>query len=61
MDYFLCVIGMVFIVEGVPYLAFPEKLKAYLTKMTALPDNTLRILGILAVVSGLILLYIGRR
>lgn len=52
---------MVFIVEGLPYLAFPDKLKSYLTKMTALPDNTLRILGILAVVSGLILLYIGRR
>ncbi len=61
MDYFLCVIGMVFILEGLPYLAFPEKLKSYLTKMAALPDNTLRILGILAVVSGLILLYIGRR
>jgi hypothetical protein len=53
--------GMVFIVEGLPYLVFPEKLKPYLLKITTLPDSTLRILGICAVIAGLILLYFGRR
>jgi hypothetical protein len=61
MEYFLCVMGMVFIVEGLPYLVFPEKLKPYLIKLSTLPDSTLRMLGISAVIGGLILLYFGRR
>lgn len=61
MDYFLCVMGMVFIIEGLPYLVFPEKLKPYLIKITTLPDITLRVIGISAIIFGLILLYFGRR
>jgi uncharacterized protein len=60
-DYFLCVVGMVFIIEGLPYLVFPEKLKPYLIKITALPDSVLRVIGISAIILGLILLYFGRR
>jgi len=61
MDYFLCVMGMVFIVEGLPYLVFPEKLKPYLIKIATLPDATLRAVGISTIIVGLILLYFGRR
>ncbi len=61
MDYFLCVLGMVFIVEGLPYLVFPEKLKVYLLKITTLQDSLLRGIGIAAIILGLILLYLGRR
>ena len=60
MDYFLCVLGMVFVVEGLPYLAFPDKLKIYLRKLIDMPDATLRIMGCAAVCVGLILLAIGR-
>ncbi len=60
MDYFLCVIGMVFVVEGLPYLAFPDKLKTYLRKLTNMPDTTLRIMGAIAVCIGLLLVAIGR-
>ncbi len=60
MDYFLCVMGMVLIVEGLPYLAFPDRIKSYLRKLTAIPDTTLRIMGTLAVMIGLLLLYFGR-
>jgi len=52
---------MVLIIEGLPYLVFPEKLKPYLIKISNLPDNTLRAIGISAVIAGLILLYFGRR
>jgi uncharacterized protein YjeT (DUF2065 family) len=51
---------MVFIIEGVPYFLFPEKLKIYLSKMTSVPDSTLRFLGLTAMIAGLILLYFGR-
>ena len=61
MDYFLCVMGMVVIVEGLPYLVFPEKLKPYLIKISTLSDFTLRMIGISTIIFGLILLYFGRR
>jgi uncharacterized protein len=60
MKYFLCVLGMVFIIEGLPYFIFPEKLKVYLLKITEIPAATLRILGISAMIIGLILLSFGR-
>jgi uncharacterized protein len=60
MDYFLCVLGMVFIIEGMPYFLFPEKLKTYMLKITELPAATLRFIGISVMITGLILLYFGR-
>jgi len=60
MDYFLCVIGMVMIIEGLPYFAFPEKLKIWLTQMIEIPDNVLRGLGFCFMSGGLFLLYLGR-
>ena len=60
MKYFLCVIGMVLILEGLPYLAFPEKIKVYLMKIMDFPDHTLRIMGLASVISGLILVFFGR-
>ena len=61
MDYFLCVLGLVFIIEGLPYFLFPEKLKIYLMKINEVPSGTLRFLGLSAMIAGLILLYFGRR
>ena len=60
MEYFLCVLGMVFIIEGLPYFAFPEKVKSYIMKLQEMPDSVLRILGLSAIVTGLILIYFGR-
>ncbi|KQC10845.1 MAG: hypothetical protein APR62_11105 [Smithella sp. SDB] len=60
MKFFLCVLGMVFIIEGLPYFLFPEKLKVYLLKITTIHDSTLRFLGISAMIVGLILIYFGR-
>jgi hypothetical protein len=60
MKYFLCVLGMVFIIEGLPYFAFPEKVKSYIMKLQEMPDSVLRILGLSAIIAGLILIYFGR-
>jgi uncharacterized protein YjeT (DUF2065 family) len=59
MKYFFCVLGMVFVIEGLPYLTFPDKIKTYLRKLTEIPDTTLRILGAVAVTLGLLLVYFG--
>ncbi len=60
MKFFLCVAGLVLIIEGLPYFAFPGKIKSYLMKVQDIPDTTLRILGLSAVITGLILVYLGR-
>lgn len=60
MRYFLCVIGMVMIVEGLPYFAWPEKMKTWLKKILEMPDHDLRKIGTVLVVFGLLLVYLGR-
>jgi len=60
MKYFLCVLGMVFVIEGLPYFAFPDKVKAYLLKLQEMPDATLRLLGLSAIIVGLIFVFLGR-
>ena len=60
MRYFLCVIGMVMIVEGLPYFAFPEKMRAWLLKILETPDHTLRRVGMVMMAMGLALVYLGR-
>lgn len=61
MEYFLCVLGMVFVVEGLPYFVFPERIKDYLKIIMAMPASTLRIVGAGAMAIGLLLIYLGRR
>ena len=60
MDYFICVIGMVMIVEGLPYLAFPEKMKVWVKKVLEIPDRSLRRFGLVLMILGLWLVYMGR-
>ncbi len=60
MDYFLCVIGMVMIVEGLPYFAFPDKMKKFVLKLLEIEDRALRVFGFFLMVAGLFLIYIGR-
>ncbi len=59
LKFFLCVIGMVLVLEGLPYFAFPEKLKSLYVKLLETSDTNLRMLGFLAMVIGLLLVYFG--
>jgi len=61
MSYFLCVMGMVMVVEGLPYFAFPQVMKQVLAKMIEMPDDTLRRLGLVLMVAGVGVVYLGRR
>ena len=60
MDYFICVIGMVMIVEGLPYFAFPDKMKTWVKKVLEIPDRSLRRFGLVLMLLGLWLIYMGR-
>lgn len=60
MDYFLSVLGMVFIIEAVPYILFPGKVKAFAQYIHEVPNSTLQAVGIIAAFAGLIIIYLGR-
>jgi len=55
-----CLLGLVLIVEGLPYLAFPDKMKRWLSQIQQVPDTHLRIIGFIAMCCGLFLTYIFR-
>lgn len=57
---FLCVLGLVLIVEGLPYFAFPERMKLYMKKILEIPENRLRFVGLAAMALGLLLTYISQ-
>jgi uncharacterized protein len=61
MEFFLCVLGMVLVVEGLPYFAFPEKMKALMKMMHEQDDTTLRIVGGTLLVLGLLIVFLARR
>ena len=61
MDFFLCVLGMVMVVEGFPYFAFPDKMKIWVRKVLEMPESSLRKFGLFMMVIGLGLVYLGRR
>lgn len=60
MKFFLCVIGMVMIIEGIPYFGFPDQMKQMMVHILSLPVDALRRMGLLLMVFGLMLLYIGK-
>jgi uncharacterized protein len=60
MKFFLCVIGMVMIIEGLPYFAFPEKIKIWLEQMRQMQPAVLRGFGLALMILGLCLVYLGR-
>jgi uncharacterized protein YjeT (DUF2065 family) len=60
MKFFLCVLGMVMIVEGLPYFAFPEKMKFWVQKVLEMPDSTLRKFGLVLMITGLWMVYMGK-
>jgi len=60
MEFFLCVIGMVMIFEGLPYFAFPQKMKTWILKLLEVPEGTLRKFGFMLMLIGLGLVYVGK-
>ena len=57
MKFFFCVVGMVMIVEGLPYFAFPGKMKKMVQMMMGLEDVKLRKFGIVLMLAGLGIIY----
>jgi uncharacterized protein YjeT (DUF2065 family) len=60
MKFFICVMGMVMVVEGLPYFAFPEKMKFVIQKVIEMPDKALQKFGFVLMLTGLFLVYLGK-
>ncbi|MCM2284936.1 MAG: DUF2065 domain-containing protein [Desulfobacula sp.] len=61
MKFFLCVMGMVMIIEGLPYFAFPSKMKEWVLMMVGIDDANLRKFGFIFMTAGLIIVYLAMK
>ena len=58
MKLLLLLIGMVLILEGLPYVAAPEAMKGWLQKLSEFPASQLRSVGLIAMVSGFLICWL---
>lgn len=61
MKLLVAILGVVLVLEGLPYAAFPEPMQRWLKQMTVMPPKLLRILGFVAIGVGLLLCYIAQQ
>jgi uncharacterized protein YjeT (DUF2065 family) len=57
---FLAALGLVFVIEGLIFAAFPEAAKRAMTSVLGTPDVSLRLIGIGSAVIGLIMVWLVR-
>ncbi len=53
--------GVVLILEGMPYVAFPESMRGWLKKVSEMKPESLRLLGLLSMSSGLVIVWFVQR
>jgi len=58
MKTFFCLLGLILIIEGLPYFAFPDKMKKWVLTIQNIPENSLRIVGLLAMIIGILITYL---
>jgi len=61
MKLLLLLVGMVFILESLPYVAFPEAMRGWLAKLSQTPAGQLRVIGIIIMAVGFLLCYVVQR
>jgi uncharacterized protein YjeT (DUF2065 family) len=61
MKFLFTLIGLVFILEGLPYLTFPEAMQRWLQQLLQMRPAQLRVIGLFAVGTGLLICFITLR
>ncbi|MDX9710843.1 MAG: DUF2065 domain-containing protein [Trichloromonas sp.] len=61
MEFFLSLLGLWMIMEGVPWFLSPGGMKSALRRMLPLPDKHLRLMGAFLMFAGLLTVYLARR
>jgi len=57
---FLAALGLVFVIEGLIFAAFPEAAKRAMKSVLENPDVSLRLIGIGSAIVGLVLVWLVR-
>jgi len=57
---FLAALGLVFVIEGLVFAAFPQAAKRAVEAMAQTPDQGLRLIGVLSAAVGLVILWLVR-
>lgn len=60
MSDFLAALGLVFVIEGLIFAAFPDAAKRAMTSVLETPDISLRLIGIGSTLVGLIIVWLVR-
>ncbi|MBF0184054.1 MAG: DUF2065 domain-containing protein [Magnetococcales bacterium] len=60
MNDFLTALGLVMILEGIPYFALPDRMRRLVIHIAELPDSFLRRTGFLMMCLGLLVIYLVR-
>ena len=60
MSDFLVAIGLVLVLEGLVYAAFPDLMKRMIFEVLTLPSNALRSGGLIAMLIGVVIVYLIR-
>ena len=61
MEEILTVLGLILVLEGLPYFAFPTTFKSWIARVLELPESKLRTYGLISMLMGLFLIYLVRR
>lgn len=60
MSDFLAALGLVFVIEGLIFAAFPGHAKKAMVSVLETPEGALRVLGLAAAVIGLVVVWLVR-
>ncbi|PID77680.1 MAG: hypothetical protein CSB24_00315 [Deltaproteobacteria bacterium] len=61
MKQLLLLVGMVMVLEAIPYLAFPETMKKWLAKMAETDASLLRGIGFFSMLGGLFICWLAQK
>ncbi len=57
----LLLVGMVLILEGMPYVVFPESMREWLRKLSEMKAEHLRTVGLVSLSVGLVICWLVQR
>ena len=57
----ITLIGLVMILEGLPYVASPEAMQRWLKQLSEMDPSNLRVVGIFAMIIGFFLCFLARK
>ena len=61
MKFLLSLIGLVLILESLPYIAFPQAMKSWLRQLSEMEAGLLRVVGLFSLAAGLAICFVAQK